>query len=159
MIIQLQSYLKRVLRSSTLAMMSAATFASTATVSLVYPAAAQDIGAIETPVYTPDQESPSWRYRVGLGLALVPDYVGSDDYRFVPLPQLSASKGPQYAALTGGYLSSNVLPSETGGSARRPSTFEAIGAMHRTTGSTIRNVRQTPSCWAPPADTHSPLTA
>ena len=40
MIIELQSCLKRVLRSSTLAMVPAATFASTATVGLVYPAAA-----------------------------------------------------------------------------------------------------------------------
>lgn len=82
-----------------------------AAVTLVHPAVAQtigDFGAMETPVYTPDPASPSWRYRVGLGLALAPDYVGSDDYRLVPLPQLSASKGPQYVALTGGYL----LPSE-----------------------------------------------
>jgi MipA family protein len=114
MIIELQSRITRLLVQAP-AIVLGATFATTTAVGLVHPAIAQDIGdigAIETPVYTPDPASPSWRYRVGLGLALAPDYVGSDDYRFVPLPQFSASKGPQYVALTGGYLSSNVLPSQ-----------------------------------------------
>jgi outer membrane scaffolding protein for murein synthesis (MipA/OmpV family) len=62
-----------------------------------------------------EEQAPSqaWRFIVGLGAAVVPDYVGSDDYTLAVLPKLRAKKGPYYADLTGPFLSSNVLPSQT----------------------------------------------
>ena len=53
------------------------------------------------------------RFTVGLGAAIVPDYVGSDNYTIAALPTLRAEKGPYYADLTGPFLSSNVLPTQT----------------------------------------------
>jgi outer membrane protein len=78
------------------------------------PAAAQTVGVDTGVVDTPDigqPESASWRFRLGLGLAIAPDYVGSDDYILAPLPQFTASKGPQYVNITGTYLFSNVIDS------------------------------------------------
>ncbi len=82
-------------------------------------AAAQDVGLDVGPIETPENaELPAapatadeWRFRVGLGVGVRPDYMGSDDYEAVPLPQLTAYKGPQYVNLTGTYLFSNVIPS------------------------------------------------
>jgi hypothetical protein len=69
MIIELQSRLKRVLRSSTLAIVPAATFAITATVRLIYPAVAQDIGAWDglgtAAGATKPRRRPSLRCRTG----------------------------------------------------------------------------------------------
>jgi outer membrane protein len=78
------------------------------------PVAAQTVGIDTGVVDTPDidqPESASWRFRLGLGLAVVPDYIGSDDYVLAPLPQFTAFKGPQYVNVTGTYLFSNVIDS------------------------------------------------
>lgn len=85
------------------------------------PAAASYIGyvGVDTgPTETPEEQDPpaqqqpeTWRFRVGLGVAVVPDYQGSDDYEVVPVPRLTAYKGPQYVDINGTYLFSNVLPS------------------------------------------------
>jgi outer membrane protein len=68
-----------------------------------------DIGPVETPEEDEAQQG-TWRYRIGLGLGVTPDYVGSDDYRLAPIPQITAFKGPRYVNLTGTYLFSNLLP-------------------------------------------------
>ena len=47
------------------------------------PAAAQDVGpATEQPL--PDSNDQSESFQVGLGVAFVPDYEGSNDYRIIP---------------------------------------------------------------------------
>jgi outer membrane protein len=48
---------------------------------------------------------------VGLGIAMVPDYVGSDDYRVAPLPFLKYTFGQsqRYVKLAGADLSVNLL--------------------------------------------------
>ena len=50
-----------------------------------------------------------WRYTVGLGVAVVPDYEGSDDYEPAPLPVARIQKGHRYGQLFGLKLSSNLL--------------------------------------------------
>lgn len=82
------------------------------------PAIAQDVGFDTGPIDAPDEEEPlaaqtpaEWHFRVGLGVGVRPDYPGSNDYEVVPIPQLTAFKGPQYVDVTGTYLFSNVLPS------------------------------------------------
>lgn len=87
------------------------------------PAGAQDVGIDAGPIDTPetadtaadpaaaDAAAPEVRWRVGLGVGVRPDYLGSNDYEAVPLPQLTVSRGPQYVNITGAYLFSNALPS------------------------------------------------
>lgn len=66
---------------------------------------------------TPGAQTPEakaaqqWHFRFGLGLGVVPDYMGSDDYKLAPIPQFTARKQFQYVNITGAYLTSNVLPS------------------------------------------------
>ena len=56
-------------------------------------------------------EAPSdrWRYTVGLGAAVVPDYEGSENYELVPLPVARVQKGYRYGQLFGLKLSSNLV--------------------------------------------------
>jgi outer membrane protein len=77
------------------------------------PASAQvaDVGG--TAAADEETAPETWRFTIGLGAAIVPDYVGSDDYTIAALPKLRAEKAPYYADLTGPFLSSNVLPSQT----------------------------------------------
>ena len=60
--------------------------------------------------------SSKWRFTVGGGVAVVPDYEGSEDYRATPFPLFRAQKGPIYAQVVPGRfginLESNLLPSE-----------------------------------------------
>lgn len=90
-----------------------------AAIALALPAAAmaQDVGIDVAPVDIPDVDEGAapkgWRTRIGLGVGVRPDYVGSDDYEAVPLPQLTVWNGPQYVNLTGTYLFSNLVPSPT----------------------------------------------
>lgn len=55
-------------------------------------------------------DAQTWRFKVGLGVAVVPDYVGSDTYTLVPLPKLQATKATYQVDLTGNKITSNVLP-------------------------------------------------
>jgi outer membrane protein len=77
------------------------------------PASAQvaDVGG--TAAADEETAPETWRFTIGLGAAIVPDYVGSDDYTIAAVPKLRAEKGPYYADLTGPFLSSNVLPTRT----------------------------------------------
>lgn len=56
-------------------------------------------------------EAPSdrWRYTVGLGMAVVPDYEGSENYEPVPLPVARVQKGYRYGQLFGLKVSSNLV--------------------------------------------------
>jgi outer membrane protein len=60
--------------------------------------------------------SSKWRFTVGGGVAFVPDYEGSDDYRATPFPMLRAQKGAIFAQVVPGRfglnIESNLLPSE-----------------------------------------------
>ncbi len=59
-----------------------------------------------------DADKPAageWRYMVGIGVAMVPDYEGSEDYEAVPLPLARVQRGDRYASLTGLKLSSNLV--------------------------------------------------
>ncbi|MCG8695500.1 MAG: MipA/OmpV family protein [Minwuiales bacterium] len=49
-------------------------------------------------------------FTLGAVAALVPDYEGSEDYEFVAGPLLRVQRGPQFVALRGLKLTSNVLP-------------------------------------------------
>ena len=61
-------------------------------------------------VGAPTQEqTDNWRYSLGLGAALVPDYEGSEDYKVAPLPVGRVQKGYQYGQLFGGKITSNLL--------------------------------------------------
>jgi outer membrane scaffolding protein for murein synthesis (MipA/OmpV family) len=51
-----------------------------------------------------------WRFTVGAGPALVPDYEGSDDYEVAPLPIFRADKGPVNVSLFGNKLTANLIP-------------------------------------------------
>ncbi len=55
-------------------------------------------------------DGKTWRFKVGLGLAVVPDYVGSNNYTLAPLPKLQAAKGFYQVDVTGNRLTSNVVP-------------------------------------------------
>jgi outer membrane protein len=55
----------------------------------------------------PDTE---WRYMVGIGVAAVPDYEGSEDYEAAPVPLARIQRGEIYAKLTGLKLSTNLVP-------------------------------------------------
>ncbi|WGF86603.1 MipA/OmpV family protein [Marinivivus vitaminiproducens] len=61
------------------------------------------------------QESPDrdeWRFEIGAGGALTPDYEGSSDYELRPLPYLSAERGPYWVSLNGLTARANLVPSE-----------------------------------------------
>ena len=61
-------------------------------------------------VGAPTQEqTDKWRYSLGLGAALVPDYEGSEDYKLAPLPVGRIQKGYQYGQIFGGKITSNLL--------------------------------------------------
>jgi MipA family protein len=51
----------------------------------------------------------TWRYTLGLGVAAVPDYEGSEDYKAAPLPIARAQKGYQYGQLFGSKVTSNLV--------------------------------------------------
>lgn len=51
----------------------------------------------------------AWRFAVGLGLAVFPDYEGSEDYTGSPVPYARAQKGYQFAQLTGLKVTSNLI--------------------------------------------------
>jgi outer membrane protein len=55
----------------------------------------------------------AWRYTVGFGPAVVPDYVGSDDYTVGLAPKLRAEKAAYFVDVTGPLITSNVLPTQT----------------------------------------------
>lgn len=54
-------------------------------------------------------DADEWKFTVGAGPALIPDYEGSDDYEVLPLPIARAGKGPVYVALFGGKMTSNLI--------------------------------------------------
>jgi outer membrane scaffolding protein for murein synthesis (MipA/OmpV family) len=89
--------------------------ATMAVATLAAPAWAQvaDVGGTASVDAQDKVPAANWRFTLGLGAALVPDYVGSDDYEVAVLPKLRAQKGPYYADLTGPLMTSNVLPSDT----------------------------------------------
>ncbi len=51
----------------------------------------------------------SWKWTVGAGVGVAPDYEGSDDYDPVPLPKLRAEKGPVFGELLGLHATSNII--------------------------------------------------
>ena len=53
--------------------------------------------------------SKSWRWTVGAGVGVAPDYEGSDDYDPVPIPKLRVEKGPVFGQLLGLHGTSNVI--------------------------------------------------
>lgn len=55
--------------------------------------------------------SDEWKFTLGLGAGIVPDYEGADNYRAVPIPLFRASKGYQYGQLFGLHVTSNLLDS------------------------------------------------
>jgi outer membrane protein len=57
-----------------------------------------------------DASSDKWSYSLGLGLAAVPDYEGSEDYKAAPLPIAQVQKGYQYGQVFGSKLTSNLMP-------------------------------------------------
>lgn len=59
-----------------------------------------------------DSTADEWKWTVGFGLGLAPDYKGSEDYTAVPIPQVRVQKGRQYINLTGASINSNLLPGE-----------------------------------------------
>lgn len=63
----------------------------------------------ETPVPVPSERS-GWT--VGLGVAAVPDYEGSNDYQAVPIPYLNWQSDHRYFNLTALTAKGNVLNSE-----------------------------------------------
>jgi outer membrane protein len=75
-------------------------------------ASAQDLSVdADVPaVDEPSKPSPEWRYMVGIGAAVVPDYEGSEDYTAAPVPLARIQRGDLYAKLTGLKLSSNLVP-------------------------------------------------
>lgn len=54
--------------------------------------------------------SENWRYNLGLGVAAVPDYEGSGDYKAAPLPIARLQNGYQYGQMFGSKITSNLLP-------------------------------------------------
>ena len=57
-----------------------------------------------------EASSGNWGYGLGLGVAAVPDYEGSEDYKAAPLPIAQVQKGYQYGQLFGSKLTSNLMP-------------------------------------------------
>jgi MipA family protein len=55
--------------------------------------------------------SDEWRFTLGLGAGIAPDYEGADNYRAVPIPLFRAGKGYRYGQLFGTHITSNLLNS------------------------------------------------
>ena len=88
---------------------------SGALLALVAPQAAnaQDLSADVDLSVGDEADKPAadeWRYMVGIGVAMVPDYEGSEDYEAAPLPLARIQRGDLYAKLTALKLSSNLVP-------------------------------------------------
>lgn len=73
------------------------------------PDAPTEAAGLDTPDRT-DVRQKEWRWTLGLGPALMPEYEGSDKYTLVPLPLVKAQKGPVHATLLGLHLTSNLIP-------------------------------------------------
>jgi outer membrane protein len=71
---------------------------------------AQDISYGSETAITPPSDRSGWT--LGLGIALVPDYIGSNDYEVVPVPYLNWQGGQRYFNLTALTAKGNVLDSE-----------------------------------------------
>lgn len=56
-----------------------------------------------------DASAEEWSFALGLGVGLLPDYEGSDDYDVLPFPQVKAEYGARFVELTGTKLRANVL--------------------------------------------------
>ncbi len=52
---------------------------------------------------------PGWRFTIGAGVGVAPDYEGSDDYEMVPIPVLRADWDNRFVELFGFHLTSNVI--------------------------------------------------
>jgi MipA family protein len=76
-------------------------------------AQAQELGPAGDFGVTPsleDRTEPGWRFSVGAGLGLAPDYEGSDEYELVPLISARAQREEIFVAFAGTELIANVLP-------------------------------------------------
>ncbi len=51
----------------------------------------------------------SWRWTLGLGAGIAPDYEGSEDYDVVPIPLARAQKGYRFGQLLGLKIESNLV--------------------------------------------------
>ena len=61
-------------------------------------------------VAPPVDEAPeNWKWTVGLGVGVAPDYEGSEDYDPVPIPLARAEKGHRNVELLGLQVSSNLI--------------------------------------------------
>lgn len=57
-----------------------------------------------------DDEAPkSWKWTLGAGIGVAPDYEGSEDYDAVPIPLARAEKGHRYGELLGLHATSNLI--------------------------------------------------
>jgi outer membrane protein len=68
------------------------------------PAVSESLGHVSAGAPT-----DRWRYTAGLGVAVVPDYEGSNDYELAPLPVARIQRGYRYGQLFGLKLTSNLL--------------------------------------------------
>ena len=57
----------------------------------------------------PGSKLDQWRFTVGLGAGIAPDYEGSSNYKAVPIPLLRAGKGYRYGQLFGTHITSNLI--------------------------------------------------
>lgn len=87
-----------------IAMASALTFAPETMADTIEVPSSSTVsgGSIHAPPQT-------WRYTVGLGAGVAPDYEGSDQYDPVPVPLLRAQKGHRFGELFGLHVTSNLL--------------------------------------------------
>lgn len=79
-------------------------------------ASAQSVEATSLPDYasgSPTVGAPSdqWKFTLGLGAGIAPDYEGSSNYQGVPIPLFRAGKRYQYGQLFGTHITSNLLDS------------------------------------------------
>ena len=51
----------------------------------------------------------SWRWTLGAGAGVAPDYEGGDDYEAVPIPVVRAQKGHRFGELFGLHATSNLI--------------------------------------------------
>lgn len=63
------------------------------------------------PMFTPAEpiERGKWKFTLGLGALVVPDYIGSDDYTFAPVPVARATYDNYFVEVRGLALRANVL--------------------------------------------------
>jgi outer membrane scaffolding protein for murein synthesis (MipA/OmpV family) len=102
-------------------MMSSRVFASAVAAGLLMTigsgdASAQSFEASSVPDYAEGSTSldgapDKWRFTLGLGAGIAPDYEGSKNYQGVPLPFFRAAKGSRYGQLFGTHLTSNLINS------------------------------------------------